>query len=572
MTGSGVARRTVTIGTRGSKLALIQTEIVREALLAQHPGLAVEVLRITTRGDAILDQPLAAAAINDKGLFIGEIESALRDGRIDLAVHSAKDLPSALPPDMTIAAWTSRADPLDALVCRAGTLRDLPSGARVGTSSPRRACQLRALRPDLTVIDIRGNVNTRLAKLASGDYDAIVLAVAGLDRLNLADAITEPFGPETMLPAVGQGALAVEIRADDAATAALLAPLNDPTSAATLRAERAFLAAAEGGCAAAVAAHATLQPDGTLHLAGLIGAPDGRLVRGERSGPATDAADFAADLARDLLTRGGAALLGREASLPLAGRRIAVTRADTASSTFADHLRTLGVTPILVPAIAIAPPEETAPLDAAIAGIDRYDWIVFPSANAVESFFARRAALGIVTTPFASARIAAIGPGTAAALIAAGRAPDHVATTHTAEALAADLPNVAGTRILIPASDIARPTLADGLRARHAHVDVVVAYRTQPADPANGAQLATLIQTGTLDAITFTSPSTVQHTVAMLATSGVVLASHTPRPAIICIGPVTAAAARASGLPIDATAADHSTAGLAKALITHFAP
>lgn len=310
------SRRTLTIGTRGSKLALVQTELVRAALLARHPDLTVAVERITTRGDAILDQPLAAAAINDKGLFIGEIEAALREGRIDLAVHSAKDLPSTLPPDMTIAAWTTRADPLDVLVSRAGTLRDLPHGARVGTSSPRRACQLRALRPDLAVIDIRGNVDTRLRKLASGDYDAIVLAAAGLDRLGLSEVITEPFGPETMLPAVGQGALAVETRADDAATAALLATLNDQPTAITLRAERAFLAAAEGGCAAAVAAHATLRDDGTLLLAGMIGSPDGRMVRGERAGRADDAATFAADLARDLLAEGGAALLGRGQAAP----------------------------------------------------------------------------------------------------------------------------------------------------------------------------------------------------------------------------------------------------------------
>lgn len=570
MTGSGAARRTVTIGTRGSKLALIQTEIVREALLARHPDLTVEVLRITTRGDAILDQPLAAAAINDKGLFIGEIEAALRDGRIDLAVHSAKDLPSTLPPDMLIAAWTARADPLDSLVSHAGRLRDLPYGARVGTSSPRRACQLRALRPDLIVIDIRGNVNTRLAKLASGDYDAIVLAVAGLDRLNLTDVITEPFGPEMMLPAVGQGALAVEIRAADVDLAALLAPLNDPASAATLRAERAFLAAAEGGCAAAVAAYATLRPGGTLHLSGLIGAPDGRLVRGERSGPVADGPALAADLARDLLARGGAALLGREDSLPLAGKRIAVTRAGKAGTAFAEQLRALGAAPVVIPVITIAPPEDTAPLDAAIVGIDRYDWIVFPSANAVESFFSRRAALGIVTTPFASARIAAIGPGTADALVSTGRTPDYIAATHTAEALAATLPDVSGARILVPAADIALPTLATGLRARHAHVDVVVAYRTQLADPANGAQLAALLNTGTLDAITFTSPSTVQNTVAMLAAANIDLTSLTPRPAIICIGPVTADAARDLGLPVDDMANEHSTEGIAKALIDHF--
>lgn len=309
MTVVGGERRVLTIGTRGSKLALIQTELVRAALLAHHPDLKVEVERITTRGDVILDQSLAAAAINDKGLFIGEIEAALREGRIDLAVHSAKDLPSTLPPDLTIAAWTTRADPRDALVSRAGDLRALPIGARVGTSSPRRACQLRALRPDLTVLDIRGNVDTRLRKLASGDYDAIVLAAAGLDRLGQTEVITAPFTPTEMLPAIGQGALAVEVRADDAATARLLAPLDDPATAAALRAERAFLAAVEGGCAAAVAAYAEVQEGEALVLTGLIGAADGRTVRGERSGPAVDGARLGAALAADLLARGGAWLL-----------------------------------------------------------------------------------------------------------------------------------------------------------------------------------------------------------------------------------------------------------------------
>jgi hydroxymethylbilane synthase len=309
MTGLDTGRRVVTIGTRGSTLALVQTHLVRDALLAHHPDLTVLTERITTRGDVILDQPLAAAAKGDKGLFVGEIEAALRDGRIDLAVHSAKDLPSTLPPDLTIAAWTRRADPRDALVSRAGDLRALPPGARVGTSSPRRACQLRALRPDLTILDIRGNVDTRLRKLASGDYDAIVLAAAGLDRLGLAGVITEPYGPETMLPAVGQGALAIETRAGDEVIARLLVPLDDPATARAVRAERAFLAAVEGGCAAAVAAHATTLPGGGLALAGLIGAPDGRIVRGERFGPAADGERLGAALAADLLARGGAAFL-----------------------------------------------------------------------------------------------------------------------------------------------------------------------------------------------------------------------------------------------------------------------
>lgn len=313
MTAAGGARRTLRIGTRGSKLALVQTALVRDALLAAHPDLTVEVERITTRGDVILDQSLAAAAINDKGLFIAEIEAALREGRIDLAVHSAKDLPSTLPPEFAIAAWTRRADPLDALVSRAGDLRALPPGARVGTSSPRRACQLRALRPDLTILDIRGNVDTRLRKLAGGDYDAIVLAAAGLERLGLAGTVTAPFAPAEMLPAVGQGALAVEVRAADASAAALLAPLNDPPTAAAVLAERAFLAAVEGGCAAAVAGFAEVRADGTLVLDGLIGALDGRTVRGAASGPVADGPRLGAGLAADLLARGGARLLAAPA-------------------------------------------------------------------------------------------------------------------------------------------------------------------------------------------------------------------------------------------------------------------
>jgi hydroxymethylbilane synthase len=307
MSSAGMAREAIVIGTRGSKLALAQTELVRAALLARYPALTVSVERITTQGDAVIDRPLAA--IGGKGLFVTEIEAALRAGRIDLAVHSAKDLPSALPDDLTIAAIPARADARDVLVARDGaTLRDLPPGARVGTSSPRRACQLRALRPDLTIADVRGNVDTRLRKLAEGQYDVIALAAAGLARLGLTGVISEWFAPETMLPAIGQGALAIETRADDADLAALLAPLHDAETAAAVTAERAFLAELGGGCTAAVAAHATIADD-TLTLAGLIGATDGRLVRDARDGAVTDAAWLGAALAASLLAAGGVVLL-----------------------------------------------------------------------------------------------------------------------------------------------------------------------------------------------------------------------------------------------------------------------
>ena len=306
---AAVVRRSsvVVVGTRGSKLALAQTELVRAALHDAHPDLRVAVEQITTRGDLVLDRPLSA--IGDKGLFVAEIEQALREGRIDLAVHSAKDLPSDLPPDMALAAFPRRADPRDVLVARDGCrLADLPAGARVGTSSLRRACQLRHLRPDLQIVDLRGNVDTRLRKLHEGQYDAIVLAAAGLDRLGIAGQATEWLTPEVMLPAVGQGALAIEVRAGDQRILDLLAPLDNAATRDTMAAERAFLAGIGGGCQVPIGAYARLDGS-TLTLTAMIGARDGRVVRGTSHGPVEDAAALGERLAEELLNEGGRALL-----------------------------------------------------------------------------------------------------------------------------------------------------------------------------------------------------------------------------------------------------------------------
>jgi hydroxymethylbilane synthase len=306
---SVVGRRSsvVVIGTRASKLALVQTHLIRDRLLAAHADLSVAVEHITTKGDLILDRPLSA--IGDKGLFVTEIEDAIRAGRIDLAVHSAKDLPSELPPDMQLAAFPPRADPRDALIARDHMrLADLPQGAHVGTSSLRRACQLRSLRPDLRISDLRGNVDTRLRKLREGQYDAIVLAAAGLERLGWAGEISEYLDPSVMLPAVSQGILGIETRADDEATAALLAALDDPAARTAATAERAFLARIGGGCQVPIGAYAQLS-GAMLTLSGLIGARDGRVVRGELTGAANDPAALGAQLAADLLDRGGRSLL-----------------------------------------------------------------------------------------------------------------------------------------------------------------------------------------------------------------------------------------------------------------------
>jgi len=243
-TAGATARRTLTIGTRGSKLALAQTELVRRAVHAAHPQLALELLPITTKGDQLRDRPLAA--IGDRGLFVAEIEAALRAGRIDLAVHSAKDLPSRLPADMCIGAFLPRADARDVLVSSAGPLAALPLGARVGTSSPRRACQLRALRPDLTIVDVRGNVDTRLRKWRESGAGGVILAGAGLARLGLEGLPLHPLDPDLFLPAPCQGTLALETHAGSPAEALCAALDHTPTARAAAAERRtAALAAIE---------------------------------------------------------------------------------------------------------------------------------------------------------------------------------------------------------------------------------------------------------------------------------------------------------------------------------------
>jgi hydroxymethylbilane synthase len=296
------------IATRRSPLALWQAEHVSARLLAAHPGLRVELLPMSTQGDRLLDAPLAR--VGGKGLFLKELERALQDGRADLAVHSMKDVPVALPDDLHLPVVLDRADPRDALVRRGpGRLADLPRGARVGTSSLRRKCQLAALRPDLDLVDLRGGVNTRLGRLDAGDFDAIVLACAGLQRLGLEARISEPLDPEVMLPAIGQGALGLECRRGDAAVEALIAPLADPSASCTVAAERALNRRLHGGCQAPVAGHARLDA-GRLEIRGLVASLDGReVLRYRVEGPAGDAVILGEETAEGLLAQGAGALL-----------------------------------------------------------------------------------------------------------------------------------------------------------------------------------------------------------------------------------------------------------------------
>jgi len=299
---------TLRIATRKSPLALWQTEHVAARLRSAHPGLEVTLVPLSTRGDEILDRSLAA--IGGKGLFLKELELAMLRGEADCAVHSLKDVPMELDPEFVLAAILPRHDPADALVSmRYPTFDALPEGAVVGTSSLRRQAQLRALRPDLQLRDLRGNVNTRLAKLEAGAYDAIVLACAGLERLGLGGRIRQRLTAPLWLPAPAQGAIAIECRAGDSQVAALCQALDDAATSVCVRAERAMNRALHGSCHVPVAALAQLQGD-RLHLDGLVGsATDGRLVRAQAHGAAEAAEALGEQVAAALLAQGARTLI-----------------------------------------------------------------------------------------------------------------------------------------------------------------------------------------------------------------------------------------------------------------------
>lgn len=301
-------KKIIRIATRKSELALWQANHVARLLREQHPGLDIELLPMVTKGDIILDQPLAQ--IGGKGLFLKELEKALLSGEADIAVHSMKDVPVEQVSGLVVDVMLERANPFDALLSRAGQpLSDLPAGACVGTSSLRRQCQLRSIRPDLRVRDLRGNVNTRIRKLNEGEYDAIILACAGLERLGMGDLITQTLEPPEWLPAATQGTIGIQCREDDDPVIGLLASLKDPDAVLRTRAERAVATALQGSCQVPLAVFAELE-GGSLRISGMIGLPDGsRMLRSERAGPASQVDQVAGAVSADLLGQGAGEII-----------------------------------------------------------------------------------------------------------------------------------------------------------------------------------------------------------------------------------------------------------------------
>lgn len=491
------------IGSRGSKLALWQSNWIKQELERIHPGLVVEIEIIKTTGDKMQEVSLAGLAGAGKGVFTKEIEDALLERRIDLAVHSLKDLPTTLPDGLHIAAITERVDVRDALICgealrdKVKAIRDLPQGARVGTSSLRRRAQLLHLRPDLRIGELRGNVDTRLRKLDEGQYDAIILASAGLIRLGFGDRITVRIERSEMLSAVGQGALGIESRIDDQRTNMLLEALNHWPTRYAAEAERAVLRELGGGCAVPIAAFGLVksnQKGETLLLEALVADVNGKsLIRQSAKGSPHECETMGAQLAERLVVAGARELLAKrkeeeaggrgegekrglgewekgrqqdrtvagaegevlvtgsvpvspvspvsiEAKVidlekPLAGRRVLLTRSPKQSSEMTKMLQKLGAEVIACPTIEIKPPSSWEQLDYALVHLSWFDWLAFTSANGVEYFLRRLDELGHGRAELMSHRVCAVGRKTAERLAAEQITVDVMPERFTAEAL-----------------------------------------------------------------------------------------------------------------------------------------
>ncbi len=562
------ARRHLVIGTRTSRLAMWQSEFVAGLLLAAWPQLTYELRPFQTKGDRTLDRPLPQ--IGGKGLFTAELEQALLDNEIDLAVHSLKDLPVHGPPGLTIGAIPQREEAGDALISRGDvTLKALRPGAIVGTSSLRRGAQILALRPDLGIEPMRGNVETRIGKVEQGQYDAAILACAGINRLGLATHLAARLPMDEMLPAPGQGALAVQCRAGDGAILELLQAIDHAPTRAATSAERHFLQALGGGCSAPIAAYAA-HYDGLLAMEGLVAAPDGsRVIRvsGHGSQPmalAERLADEARARGAGQILEGHAAAPQEHAPKPLDGLRVVVTRSKQQAAHFAARLRQLGAIPILFPTIEIEPLADTRRLDQAIASLPSYDWVIFTSVNGVKLFGQRLEALSAGSELFEGIQVAAIGPATAAALREIGVAVHFVPGEFVAERIAEGLGNVAGKRILLPRAQQARAELVHLLRWNGALVDEIATYRTLPGAPDASA----LAQLASADVVTFTSASTVEHFVTLVggrAQAAKLLSSA----AVACIGPITAANISALGVEPQFVPAEYTIDGLLDVLIAY---
>lgn len=574
------------IGTRGSALALWQANHLRQEL-SRRAGIEPEVAILKTSGDRFAGAGIAQLGV--VGVFTKELEDALCTHQIDLAIHSMKDVPTEFSTACEVHVVFEREDPRDALVTRRGEkLAALPRNARIGTSSLRRASQLRAYRPDFRIVEMRGNVDTRLRKLDAGECDAAVLAVAGLTRLGFAGRVAEILPPEIMLSAVGQGALGLEFLTSRASEFEFLDRLTDRKTMLAVTAERAFQARMQGGCRVPLGAWARFEGDALILDVCVLSADGSQSIRRSRTSQvmpeAGDAIALGRSLGDEIAEAGGIRLLQSARSIPalrsekkisgeLAGKRIVVTRAPEHSAEWVEALGQMGAEVLQLPMIRFAPAKDSTRLDEAIGKIREFDWILFTSQAGVNFYSTRSRELGAAPYPQKGeaphrAKTAVVGTSTARVAEAEGMVVDYIAETERGEGLARELgPSMKGKKVFLPHSNLGGEPLARALRKAGAAVTSVETYDTLPPESVD-PEISGRIRSGMVDAVIFASPSAFRNFAEQFGLNELRELSH--HIFFAAIGPATRRAIEGQGIPVSIEPKDPSTHSLTQAVAGHF--
>src|SRR6266404_1083297 len=517
----------IIIGTRRSQLSLVQTGLIKKKLQILFPQKHIETKIIKTTGDKNM-KPIPLDTIG-KGWFTKELDKALIDETIDIAVHSLKDLPEELPESLIITAIPQREDAREAFVSNKNIkFEKLKKGAIIGTDSTRRKSQILHKRPDLIVTSIRGNVNTRLEKLAKGDYDGIFLAVAGLKRLGLEDRITQSFAVTDIIPSPGQGALAIVIKKNNNSLFKTLQNLNHQETVTAVLAERAFSLALGGGCKTPIGAYAEI--DGSqIILHGVVGSLDGKeVIKNSLQGNSASPEKLGKKLAKTFLKKGYS---GFEKS-----RFVIITRPENASVSMQKQIEALGLLTYFYPSISIAKSKLTKKSHTILSDIDSFDWLVFTSQNGVRFFVTALDELGIPLTRLKNKKIAVVGKKTAEAVRKYHLKVDFIPSKFTTDALANELQNMEGKKILMARANLATPQLSKRLEEKGAIITDIPIYRTSFIEN-NNPEFESLLKNQQIYCVTFTSPSTVKGFINNIQTSH--LKNEVFSLPALSIGPVT---------------------------------
>jgi hydroxymethylbilane synthase len=565
--------QTIRIGTRGSQLALYQANVVKDELEHKFPELCFQIVVIKTKGDKILDVPLSK--IGDKGLFTKELEVAMFENEIDMAVHSLKDLPTRFPEGVLLGAVLKRGEVRDALISSTKrSLNDLTSEDIIATSSLRRKAQLLRINKDFKIVEIRGNVNTRIRKMEEGYCTVMVMAGAGLQRLGMDEYISELIDPDLVIPACSQGAIAVEIRENDPRIGNIVSAINDPETLLSTNAERAFLRTLEGGCQIPVGSYSSINGD-KFEITGFISSINGEKFLSEKAeGPIDKAVELSVKLAENLLSKGGREILNEirlddpfaiTKVLPLKDKIFISTRAIEAGDTLPDLLKAQGATLLSLPMIDIKPASVTVEGKEIISQLSSYDWLFFTSRNGVANFFKHLIDLNGSSELPSSLKVAVVGSKTASELEYYGYSPAFTGISHGSAELATEFIQKIQPRnkkILLSLGNLADDTLKNLLETDN-QVDRLTVYLTTA--PKNvDLSVMNRISEGLYDLILFTSPSTFNHFTSLAdksLLSGLKIGS---------IGTTTSRAIHEAGFEPMLTAAMSNAEGLTEAIVKYY--